>query len=123
MLIPTDKDKQDSIDRKYNKKLDWFISAQSKLNILEVFFILKDILAANSEKELAQSEFEEKLSTLGEINPDFAQELNNWDWKKKKTIVKAMWRKYEKDKKANKMKKFENYIELPRAYWTLQLDR
>lgn len=88
MLIPTDKDKQDSIDRKYNKKLDWFISAQSKLNILEVFFILKDILAANSEKELAQSEFEEKLSTLGEINPDFAQELNNWDWKKKKALLK-----------------------------------
>lgn len=34
-----------------------------------------------------------------------------------------MWRKYEKDKTANKMKKFENYIELPRAYWTLQLER
>ena len=45
-------------------------------------------MAANSEKELAQSEFEEKLSTLGEINSDFAQELNNRDWKKKSALLK-----------------------------------
>ena len=50
----------------------------------------------NSDKEPARSEFE---------------------------IIKAMWGKYRSDKKAKKMKKFENYVALARAYWKMQLEK
>ena len=48
-----------------------------KSNILEILFIIKDILSAKPEKEPARSEFDEKLTTLREINSTFAQELDD----------------------------------------------
>ena len=96
MLILTDEKKTESLDQKYNKKLDWFISSQPKSNVLEILLIIKAILRVNSDKEPARSEFE---------------------------IIKAMWGKYRSDKKAKKMKKFENYVALARAYWKMQLEK
>lgn len=62
MLILTDEKKTESLGQKYNKKLDWFISSQPKSNVLEILFIIKDIFRANSDKEPAQSEFDEQLT-------------------------------------------------------------
>lgn len=62
MPILTDEKNTESLDQKYNKNLDWFISSQPKSNVLEILFIIKDILRANNDKEPAQSEFDEQLT-------------------------------------------------------------
>ena len=55
--------------------MDWFVSAQPKSTILNILFIIKDILSARSEKEPTRRN--EKLMTLREINSEFVRELDN----------------------------------------------
>ena len=103
--------------------MDWFISAQSKSTILNILFIIKDILAAKPDKEPTRSEFNEKLEMLREINSNFPLELDDWEWPKIRNITKAMWCKYKKEKENDKLKKYNNFVQLARSYWKLQFEK
>ena len=111
------------IDPNYNKKLDWYISAQPKTVILDVLFIIKDMLTTNSEAEPTRKGFYEKLETLRDMNPDFRNDLEQWDWKNIRYIIKAMWRKYRNNVAKKNLKKFENFVELARMHWKMQFKK
>lgn len=85
MLIEEEKR---GIDPNYNKKLDSHISAQPKAVILDILFIIKDMLTTNSETEPTRKEFYEKLETLRDMNSEFGDDLEQYDWKKQDTLQK-----------------------------------
>ena len=116
--------KATGINEKYDKKIDWFISAQPKSFVLNVMFVIKDALAYESTAtEPTKVAFYDKLRLLREINPNFGEEIDQYEWKNIRYITKAMWRKYKNDKAKGDLEKFEKFLALARSYWNMQLKR
>ena len=66
---------------------------------MNVLFVIKDALAYESTAtEPTKKAFYEKLRSLRDINPNFAEEFDQYEWKNIRYITKAMWRKYKNDK-------------------------
>ena len=57
------------------------------------------------------------------MNPDFRNDLEQWDWKNIRYIIKAMWRKYRNNVAKKNLKKFENFVELARMHWKMQFKK
>ena len=116
--------KATGINEKYDKKIDWFISAQPKSFVLNVMYVIKDALAYESTAtEPTKVAFYDKLRSLREINPNFGEEIDQYEWKNIRYITKAMWRKYKNDKAKGDLEKFEKFLALARSYWNMQLKR
>lgn len=81
------------------------------------------MLTTNSEAEPTRKGFYEKLETLRDMNPDFRNDLEQWDWKNIRYIIKAMWRKYRNNVAKKNLKKFENFVELARMHWKMQFKK
>ena len=85
-----------------------------------MLYIIKYILGIHSEKEIAKKEFDESLKSLKSINPNFAAMLKDMNWTNIRYITKAMWRKYNNDRKKGDLSKYNKYVDLARAYWKMQ---
>ena len=54
--------------------------------------------------EPTRKAFEEKLNQLREINENFAEELNWYEWNHICYITKSIWQKYKNEKQKTKCK-------------------
>lgn len=87
---------------------------------MSVLYIIKDILGIHSDKEIARKEFDESFKSLKSLNPNFAEMLNEMNWTNIRYITKAMWRKYNNDRKKGDLTKYNKFVDLARAYWKMQ---
>ena len=69
-----------------------------------------------------KKEFEQQRNNSIALNPNFGEEIIDMEWQKVRYFTKAMWLKYQKDRKEGNLK-FENYVELARAYWKIHMNR
>ena len=89
---------------------------------MNVLFVIKDALAYESTAtEPTKIAFNEKLRSLRNINVNFAEEIDQYDWKNICYITKAMRRKYKNDTAKGDLHKFEKFLALARSYWNMQL--
>ena len=109
------------IDERYDKDRDWFISTIKKSTILSILLVIKDILITKSEKEPTRKEYISKRDKLMSLNQNFGEELLDLPWERVRNVTKAMWRKFKKNKEEDNMEKFNNFVELARGLWKLQL--
>ena len=96
------------IGETFSPKLDWFVSTiHKKSTILSVLYVIKDLLGIHPEKEITRKEFTESLKSLQRLNPNFGEILEEMNWTKLSYITKAVWCKYNNDRKKGYLTKYD----------------